>query len=381
MSNGVSIRNSVIFRTLLPAVRIHSGSNNLVADNLACVGIFSGTHRGAFQGAEIFEIKLTPMMGMFHNQGHDTMMVRNVAAGSERAGFTGPGVLCSDDVSFAGNEAFSALAGYWFDFYSWQPTKRHVRLQVNHKKSGHACVGLKDFTAWKIWEYGVYGEPQQQKVMHLQRISVADARVAILIVSGGFDSLDHTLGEKKVVISDSLIVGHSANGNCLIKKPSLYTCKFYMAWCFILPFYNTGILFGSFPKSQNDGPKIHSWFETAPEPSLYGITEITSVTFANFSAPCAGVQGPRKGKRDLALASMPSKANPADQTAPLIIQDLRTHAVDDESLFFFHQTDPKCKCSSVVFWHLIPDHEFFALRPLHCAHLVRGLRHRCARNL
>jgi hypothetical protein len=129
-------------------------------------------------------------------------------------------------------------------------------------------------------------------------------------------------------------------------KPSLYACKFYMAWCFILPFYNTGILFGSFPQTQNDGPKIHSWFETAPEPSLYGITEITSVTFANFSAPCAGVTGPRQGKRDRALASMPSKANPADQTAPLIVQDLRTHAVDEKSLFFFHQTDPTCKCSS-----------------------------------
>lgn len=85
-SNHVSLKDSVIFRTLLPAVRIHSGHRNMIIDNLAVVGIFSGTHRDAYQGAEIAEIKLRPMMGMYHDQAFATVMVRNVAAGSERAG-------------------------------------------------------------------------------------------------------------------------------------------------------------------------------------------------------------------------------------------------------------------------------------------------------
>jgi hypothetical protein len=118
-SNHVSIRSSVFFRTLLPAIRIHSGVQNVVADNLAIVGIFAGTHRGAYQGAEMFELKLSPMMGMYHDQGKGTIIKGNVAAGSERAGFSGPGALCSDHESFLGNEAHSALNGYWFDFYAW----------------------------------------------------------------------------------------------------------------------------------------------------------------------------------------------------------------------------------------------------------------------
>jgi hypothetical protein len=192
-----------------------------------------------------------------------------------------------------------------------------------------------------MWEYGVYGEPEEQNLMRLERIRLADCRVGILIVSQGFDSLAHTLGEKTVEITDSLVIGHSDNGHCHSNKPSLYTCKFYMAWCYVLPFHNTGILFGSFPKNRNDGPKIHSWFETAPEPSLYGLTKIIGVSFANFSAPCASTEGPRYGNRDLAIASMPSKANPADQTAPLVVEQLSMEGVDEDSRLLFHPTEAK----------------------------------------
>lgn len=241
--------------------------------------------------------------------------------------------------SFADNEAHSALSGYWFDFYSWDRKSRDPKVHVNRKFE--PCVGLKNFSAWKIWEYGVYGEPQEAQLIHLERMRLADCRVGILIVSGGRDSLAHTLGKKKVHISDSLVVGHSENGHCMLTKPSLYTCKFYMAWCFVLPFYHVGLLFGSFPKGQNDGPKIHSWFETAPEPSLYGITELSAVRFVNFSTPCWSAEGPRRETRDLALASMPSKANPADGLGPLVIKGLRMEGVDDDSMFLFQKTDPK----------------------------------------
>ena len=94
---------------------------------------------------------------------------------------------------------------------------------------------------------------------------------------------------------------------------------------------------GSFPQSPNDGPKIHPWWETAPEPSLYGLTKIEGTTFANFGSPCT--EGPRENTRDVALACIPSGAHPADGLGPLTTKEIEKVAVDDDSLLLFHKTD------------------------------------------
>jgi hypothetical protein len=53
------------------------------------------------------------MIGMFHDRGESSQLLKNIAAGSERAAFTGPGFECGDNTSFVGNVAHSSLAGYW----------------------------------------------------------------------------------------------------------------------------------------------------------------------------------------------------------------------------------------------------------------------------
>ena len=73
--------------------------------------------------------KFTPMIGMFHDNGQSTKLFGNVAAGSERAGFSGPGSTCdlatspvgiSSSTFFDGNTAHSCLFGFVFDFYAVQ---------------------------------------------------------------------------------------------------------------------------------------------------------------------------------------------------------------------------------------------------------------------
>jgi hypothetical protein len=53
------------------------------------------------------------MIGMFHDRGQSSQLLKNIAAGSERAAFSGSGFECGDNTSFVGNVAHSSLAGYW----------------------------------------------------------------------------------------------------------------------------------------------------------------------------------------------------------------------------------------------------------------------------
>jgi hypothetical protein len=65
------------------------------------------------KGKGVEEWKLAPMIGMFHDRGQSSQFLKNIAAGSERAAFSGSGFECGDNTSFVGNVAHSSLAGYW----------------------------------------------------------------------------------------------------------------------------------------------------------------------------------------------------------------------------------------------------------------------------
>ena len=251
------------------------------------------THRGAIQGKGLASPKLNAMIGMFHDGGTNSKFAGNIAAGSERAGFSGPGVACGDTQSFVQNVAHSVLAGYWFDFY---------RTPSVHAQTG--CAALTDFTAWKIWEYGIYGETLMPYV-HVTGAKVLDSKVGIWLHMGGASSLSHVIQDTKVVIKDSLIVGHSSNGNCGTIKPSLYTCTFYMAWCNHVGPHHVGIYMSAFGSGSNLAPTVRPWFDSGMYPALYGHSEVEDVTFAGFGLPCTS--GPRANKRDYAFSGVPDK--------------------------------------------------------------------------
>ena len=120
------------------------------------------------------------MIGMFHDGGQNTKMMRNVAAGSERAGFSGPGSDCGNAELFRANVAHSALAGFWFDFYAVQQNPR-------------PCLSLSNFTAWKIFEYAVYGELMTGDRVEISDLAVSDSIIGVEIKVIGGDSLKHVL--------------------------------------------------------------------------------------------------------------------------------------------------------------------------------------------
>jgi hypothetical protein len=171
------------------------------------------------QGLGMSNAKLDAMIGMFHDSGDGSVFVSNVAAGSERAGFSGPGVSCDvvaqgfSSTSFDGNSVHSSLSGFWFDFFAVQ-------------EKALPCLALRRFTAWKLWHYGVYGELLAGSEVILREIYVADARVGVRISLGG-----HGRFSRRIRLEESLLVGRSENSNCLRKAPSLWTCAHAMAYC------------------------------------------------------------------------------------------------------------------------------------------------------
>jgi cysteine-rich repeat protein len=307
-SNKVNIAGNVIYRSILPTLEVLSGNENIISSNLALVAIFWNTHRGAIQGKGVMEEKL--MQGMFQDRGIGSNFLGNIAAGSERAGFVGDGVECGDTSSFTANVAHSVLAGYWF----------------NHYTEGRDCVQLNEFTAWKAWEYGVYGE-----VKHVQ-VNVVGAKLADNRAGVWFHAIVHA--SAKVFIKDSLIVGQSSNGNCLSSSPGLHTCTFYMAWCDHLPKYNVGIYMTAFQTGSNHAPRIFPWNDAGGYPSVHGQTVVEDVTFAAFGMPCAS--GPRASKRDRAIAAHSQTPDHCPQFRTKKIEKIN---MEDQSVLFF--PDPK----------------------------------------
>eukprot|EP00961_Rhodomonas_salina_P217594 2940467-Rhodomonas_salina.1 len=70
-------------------------------------------------------------------------------------------------------------------------------------------------------------------VLEISGLRTADTRAGVYIIMTGAASLSHTRADQRVLVKDSLFVGHSTggNGHCGVKRPSLYTCDFYMAYC------------------------------------------------------------------------------------------------------------------------------------------------------
>jgi hypothetical protein len=193
--------------------------------------------------------KLDYVIGLFHDGGIGSFFLSNIAAGSERSGYTGPAVACAaadaaDPTTaaaiaaaaggtaavFDGNEVYSSLAGFWFNPY------RAVEANAS-------CIALEGLTAWKIWHYGVYGEvlTGDGRRIEVRRLAVADSRVGVRIAmgNGGVTSTgemdpnprDDAPGGRVISVENSLVVARSGNANCFNKAPSLWTCTHEYIYC------------------------------------------------------------------------------------------------------------------------------------------------------
>jgi hypothetical protein len=138
-----------------------------------------------------------------------------------------------------------------FDYY---------RTPFTPSSRSSGCVQLTDFTAWKIWEYGIFGK-LDLRYANIVSVKLLDCRAGIYIHLYGAVSLTHQIRDSVVTVKNSLIVGHSANGNCDNTRPSLYACKHFMSYCSHLQKHNIGIFLPVFHSGGGDPPKIKPWWD------------------------------------------------------------------------------------------------------------------------
>jgi hypothetical protein len=204
---------------------------------------------------------------------------------------------------------------------------------VQYRRSG--CAQLSEFTAWKIWEYGIYGEINIPFV-NILGAKLVDCRAGILMQIFGADAIAHVIRESKVKIGDSLIVGHSANGDCGSSRPTLYTCDHYAAWCWHLPPANVGIYLSSFQSGPGMAAGVAPWSDADAYPALYGFTQVENATFVNFSVPCTS--GTKARQRQFAISAF--GPGHSDSLPPLRTKSINLVNVDPESIASLPDPDP-----------------------------------------
>ncbi len=192
--------------------------------------------------------------------------------------------------------------------------------------------------------------------MNIIGAKLVDCRAGIFMHIFGADPVDHVIRESKVKIGDSLIVGHSANGDCGSSKPILHTCDFYMAWCWHLPPANVGIYLSAMQSSPGMAAAVGSWDDADAYPALYGYTQVENVTFVNFSVPCTS--GSKARQRQFAISAFVH----SDSLAPLRTKSINLVNVDPESIVSLPDPNPgwinpsENRQSYSVFysmWHLL----------------------------
>ena len=87
-------------------------------------------------------------------------------------------------------------------------------------------------------------------------------------------------------------------------------------------------------------PNLHPWSDADQYPAIYGQTEVSSVTFANFTIPPCAVAGDTQPKRDYAIAGHAANSIAADTWHPINVSGLQLVSVDDASKAYLQKGNP-----------------------------------------
>lgn len=190
--------------------------------------------------------------GAYEILGHgadDTVFTGNVAAG----GPIGVKINTAPPVVWADNVVHSAQFG----------------VAVN----GHCSdrpVRLRDTLIYRAWDFALWGHtPADCNVFEFERLQLVDSTVAMTWAAAGPNSAQHILGDQRIFLRDSLIVGqsHGNSGQCA----SAGSTALAFSWWLDRP--QVGILLPIFVTAWHQWPGWGSYGESYAE-----------ITYANFMA-------------------------------------------------------------------------------------------------
>ncbi|KAI6655737.1 Fibrocystin-L-like [Oopsacas minuta] len=292
VTNGITIQNNVIHRTVDSGIRV-GGRSNVIEDNLvilvSSVLPDNPKDKHAVDFPASFEIQ------GFH------YVRRNIAAGSYRLGFrlSGESCLNTGTPMIEHNLAHTTWTGMLITGIS------------------ENCTTVNTFTSIWAWNYGIFS--QTISSLSVSGIVIAVGKIGLNLNTLGPDPIEHLLGNKYISISDSLIIGSLPNEKCIYSIPDYFPAN---------SFDSQGAKSGIMMSYMNKSPfKIFKqWHKANHYPVIDGDCLVSNVTFANFQ------------NRDCTFSDFAITNNPVspDAVTPITIQRSNIIHVDDNLLMHFY---------------------------------------------
>ena len=312
-SDGFQLTHNVIHNTVGSSVQAE-GSHLFITDNLASLSHFLATYRDDPMAQPANSL----WTGNFDLSSTRTNLTlrRNVAAGGNRAGFHVNGDACTvegNDLQVADNIAHSTLHGIHLGYSDGHPS---------------GCTHIARFTAHSCHHYGIFSfSPAELRVSQATLINNNAGIFAAMI---GPPSLSHQLGNKEVIIEDSLLVSATPGLDCakdsVDPRISLHPQAFTNLRLRSPSNGSVGIIIPVF----TSGPghrTLSGWSSVSAYPAISGKTTICRVTFANFGSRC-------DNKTDTLLMT---HARSEDCNHPTHLEEISHHMNGEAVKYFNHE--------------------------------------------
>ena len=312
-SDGFQLTHNVIHNTVGSSVRA-DGSHLVITDNLASWSQFLATYRDE-PDAEPANFLWPANFDLSSTRSNLTLR-RNVAAGGNKAGFYVNGDACTvegEQLQVADNTAHSTLHGIHLGYSDGHPS---------------GCTHIARFTAHSCHHYGIFSfSPAELRVSGATLINNNAGIFAAVI---GPPSLSHRLGNKEVIIEDSLLVSATPDLDCtrdsVTPRTSLHPQAFSNLRLRSPSNGHVGIIIPVF----TSGPghrTLSGWSSISAYPAISGKTTIRRVTFANFGSRCPE-------RTDTLLMTHPRSE---DCNHPTHLQEISHHMNSDAMKYFNHE--------------------------------------------
>ncbi|KAG1667228.1 hypothetical protein FOA52_009793 [Chlamydomonas sp. UWO 241] len=281
-SSKVTVSGNVMWESYDYAAVLVESTGNTITNNLAG-GTFKEMHAVSAQNLDI--------PGTFEILSGDNIVTGNVAAGSDRVGFTLLGPACANFANFANNTAHSNVVGVW--------------LRASSESSAAGCTSLNNMTIYMSWDFGVISTRGIETNVEIKNVNVLDSKHAgILVLKIG--SLHQ---EQQVSIEGGVIAGATSPEVCTLcttrtrgleeQRPDgteVYMGDSGCAMKVARTSYNLnspftpsrGLVSSTFALAFTPGPDRYPWDGLKGYATILGIARHRNMTFANFPGSSCG---------------------------------------------------------------------------------------------
>ncbi|XP_021369085.1 fibrocystin-L-like isoform X2 [Mizuhopecten yessoensis] len=301
-THSLAIRQNVIHHTITRSIETSSDNTN-IESNLLILMLSEATYQNRY---ETENIRLSAAIEAQNSK--NSQIRNNVVAGSERASFWLNAMECNS-AGHGSNLAHSSIMGFV------------IYPQIT---TSATCLRMSNFTAWKNL-VGIYY--QNTASLELWNNFLVENRIGAAMFVMGPSAVDHQATNKSVTVKNTTLVGASSSYDCATDKWIMNEAMRVHSQA--LPWNKDGTnigIFGAQYSQSTNGMSMFPYFGTMSYPSIYGITILENVTFANFGQMC--------GKENYAITS---SAEGDDGQHPVQSSNVILKNVQEGNKLFFYR--------------------------------------------